>query len=145
MRADGNIHIRARRLRKHMSLPEVMLWKCLRGRGDGKPIFRRQHPLGPYVLDFYCPGARLCVEIDGGSHGFGDQPQRDTRRDAYLRSQGVHTIRLNAAEVISAAQSVADGVISEARARPHRPLHPSGSPPPQNGGGSLNSHSKPPP
>ena len=113
-----------------MSLPEVMLWKCLRGRGDGKPVFRRQHPLGPYVLDFYCPCAKLCIEIDGGSHGFGDQPQRDARRDAYLRSLGIRTIRLAASEVISSPQSIADGLIFEAGARPHRPLHPSGPPPP---------------
>jgi very-short-patch-repair endonuclease len=60
-----------------MSLPEVMLWKGLRGRQPGKPVFRRQHPLGPYVLDFFCPSARLCVEIDGGSHSFGDRPRAD--------------------------------------------------------------------
>jgi len=130
MRTDGNITIRARRLRKHMSLPEVMLWRCLRGRGDGKPVFRRQHPLGPYVLDFFCPSARLCAEIDGGSHGFGDQPQKDARRDAYLRHLGIRTIRLNASEVISSPQSIAEGLIAEACARPHRPLHPSGPPPP---------------
>jgi len=133
MRADGNIVIRARRLRKRMSLPEVMLWKCLRGRGDGKPVFRRQHPFGPYVLDFFCPSAGLCIEIDGGGHGFGEQPQRDARRDAYLRHHGVRTIRLAASEVIGNAHSIAEGLIANACARPHRPLHPSGPPPPPAG------------
>ncbi|RAK62500.1 endonuclease domain-containing protein [Phenylobacterium kunshanense] len=130
MRADGNVLIRARRLRKNMSLPEVMLWRCLRGRGDGKPVFRRQHPLGPYVLDFYCAAASLCVEIDGGGHGFGDRPGQDARRDAYLRNLGIETLRLNASEVIAHTQSIADGVVAEAVARAHRPLPPSGPPPP---------------
>jgi very-short-patch-repair endonuclease len=84
---------RARQLRKHMSLPEVMRWKALRGREDGKPVFRRQHPIGPYILDFFCAKARLCIEIDGSSHGFGDRPQADARRDAYLRSLGIVVVR----------------------------------------------------
>ncbi|WP_296594815.1 endonuclease domain-containing protein [Phenylobacterium sp.] len=130
MRADGNITIRARRLRKHMSLPEVMLWRCLRGRGDGKPVFRRQHPFGPYVLDFFCPSAALCIEVDSEVHSLGNHPLRDARRDAYLRRHGIDTMRLSASEVITDAQFIADGLIAEARARAHRPLHPSGPPPP---------------
>ena len=98
---------RARQLRKRMSLPEVMLWKGLRGREAGKPVFRRQHPVGPYVLDFYCAGARLCVEIDGGSHGFGNRPQADARRDAYLRSLGIDVIRCSASGVMDDAHGVA--------------------------------------
>ncbi|HXA40020.1 MAG TPA: DUF559 domain-containing protein [Phenylobacterium sp.] len=86
MRVASNAVKRARQLRRRMSLPEVMLWKALRGREHGKPVFRRQYPTGPYVLDFFCAKARLCVEIDGGSHGFGDRPRADARRDGYLRS-----------------------------------------------------------
>jgi len=67
-----------------MTLPEVILWTALRGGGPNHPAFRRQHPIGPYVLDFYCAKARLCVEVDGGSHSMGDQPRRDARRDAFL-------------------------------------------------------------
>ena len=54
----------ARRLRKEMSLPEVLLWQDLRKRPDGAK-FRRQHPAGMYVLDFYCSDARLAIEVDG--------------------------------------------------------------------------------
>jgi very-short-patch-repair endonuclease len=117
VRADGNIFIRARRLRKRMSLPEVMLWQSLRGRGGGRPVFRRQHPFGRYVLDFYCPATKLCVEVDGGSHSFGDQPQRDARRDAQLRQRGVHTIRLSAHDVWAEPGRTADALIAEARRR----------------------------
>ncbi len=57
----------ARKLRRDMSPPEVMVWVHLRARKDGT-TFRRQHPVGPYVLDFYCPQARLAIEIDGEHH-----------------------------------------------------------------------------
>ncbi|WP_366852839.1 DUF559 domain-containing protein [Phenylobacterium sp.] len=67
MRATSNAHGRVRQLRRRMSLPEVILWTALRGREPGRPVFRRQHPIGPYVLDFYCAKARLCVEVDGGN------------------------------------------------------------------------------
>ena len=93
-------------------------------------MFRRQHPFGPYVLDFFCPRAALCIEVDSDSHSFGDRPRRDAQRDGYLRHNGVHTIRVAASEVISDTQSIADALIAEARVRSHRPLHPSGPPPP---------------
>jgi len=57
-----------------MSVPEARLWNRLRWREPGKPIFRRQHPIGPYVVDFYCAKANLAVEIDGMSHDMGDRP-----------------------------------------------------------------------
>jgi very-short-patch-repair endonuclease len=115
MRVTSNALHRARKLRKRMSLPEVMLWTVFRGREEGKPIFRRQHPLGPYVLDFFCSRARLCVEVDGGSHGFGDRPQADARRDAYLRSLGITVLRCAASEVISDAHGVGMGLLQLAR------------------------------
>ena len=67
-----------------MSPPEVRLWVRLRVRHADKPVIRRQHPIGPYVLDVYCPAARLCIEIDGWGHNMGDQPQKDERRGAWL-------------------------------------------------------------
>ena len=100
-----------------MSLPEVFLWTALRRREPGRPVFRRQHPIGPYVLDFYCATAKLCVEVDGGAHGFGDRPQRDARRDAYLRSLGIHTIRCSAAGVLDDATMIANALIETARGR----------------------------
>jgi len=75
-----------------MTLPEVRLWVRLRQLAEGAPRFRRQHPLGPYVLDFYCPGAKLCVEVDGWGHNMGEQPGRDERRDAWLAAQGIATL-----------------------------------------------------
>jgi len=63
----------ARQLRQQMSLPETLLWNLLRKAPDGV-IFRRQHPVGPYVVDFYCAKAKVCFEIDGIVHDMGDRP-----------------------------------------------------------------------
>ncbi len=57
-------------------------------RSAGARAFRRQHPIGPYALDFYCANARLAVEIDGMSHELCDRPKRDTRRDALAQGAG---------------------------------------------------------
>ena len=71
----------------------------LRGSRLGGLKFRRQHPFGPYVLDFYCTALRLAVEVDGLAHSTGSQPQRDRRRDNWLAEQGVRTLRLSALDV----------------------------------------------
>ena len=89
----------ARRLRRKMTLPEVILWQSLRQRPDGLK-FRRQHPTGPYVLDFYCGDARLAVEVDGEAHSLGDRPQRDVARDEWLREAGIETLRIPAVDVL---------------------------------------------
>ena len=117
MRAPDQTHRLARTLRSTMSLPETLLWVRLRHRNTDRPTFRRQHPIGPYVLDFYCAAARLCIEIDGASHSMGDRPERDERRDAWLRAQGVEVVRIAASSVLEDAESVADWVRELARER----------------------------
>jgi very-short-patch-repair endonuclease len=111
MRAPDLTMKRARRLRREMSPPEVMLWQRLRRRSDQAPAFRRQHPMGPYILDFYCHAAKLAIEVDGYVHATGDHPQRDERKDRYLRSQGLEVLRLAASEVMADPDEAADGVI----------------------------------
>ena len=88
----------ARRLRRKMSPPEARLWDILRQRPNDLK-FRRQDPLGPYVLDFYCREALLAIEIDGLAHDCGDNPARDQRRDSWLAAQGIATLRIAATEV----------------------------------------------
>ena len=99
-----------------MSPPEVALWALLRTPADEAPRFRRQHPIGPYVADFYCPAARLVVEIDGWSHNMGDQPARDERRDAWMQERGYRVIRIPASEVFENAADVAERMVAEALA-----------------------------
>jgi very-short-patch-repair endonuclease len=100
----------ARQLRATMSLPEVLLCRLLRAGPDGVK-FRRQHPLGDYVLDFYCAKARVCLEIDGIAHGMGDRPARDEKRDDWLRAQGVDVLRIPASDVLKSPEDVAGAIV----------------------------------
>jgi very-short-patch-repair endonuclease len=94
---DATIRL-ARALRKEMTLPEVLLWQQLKQQPGGYR-FRKQHPLGPYVLDFACIRARLAIEVDGEAHNRGDQPERDAARDAFVLGAGFKTVRIPATEV----------------------------------------------
>jgi very-short-patch-repair endonuclease len=83
-----------------MSLPEVILWECLRDRRLSGLRFRRQHPVGPYVLDFYGAEGKLAVEVDGAHHDLPEQFQHDLRRDRWLAERGIRVMRLAASEVL---------------------------------------------
>ncbi|MGH7247525.1 MAG: endonuclease domain-containing protein [Pseudomonadota bacterium] len=117
MRAPPKTISNAQRLRRTLSVPEARLWSRLRGRAPGKPVFRRQHPIGPYVLDFYCAKARLAVEIDGVGHDMGDRPQRDIRRDAWLAARGLTVIRVAAGELPHRIDEAADAIVRMAAER----------------------------
>ena len=119
----------ARTLRRVMTLPEVLLWQQLRKRPGGFK-FRRQHPAGPYILDFYCEAARLAIEVDGEAHNRGDRPARDLARDEWLRTKGVETLRLAAGDVLQNMEGVLQSILDRAD-----PLHPpAAGPPPLQGG-----------
>ena len=100
----------ARMLRKEMSLPEVLLWQRLRGSPLGMK-FRKQHPLGEFVVDFFCASRRVAFEIDGVAHNMGDRPARDVRRDAWLTAQGIEVIRIPAADVLRDVGAVARSIV----------------------------------
>lgn len=82
-----------------MTLPKVVLWSRLRRGGLQGFRFRRQHPIGPYVLDFYCSQARLALEVDGAAHDVADRAAADAVRTAWLAAQGVEVLRLPARDV----------------------------------------------
>ena len=103
---------RARALRRAMTAPEVRLWIVLRTRPAGLK-FRHQHPIGPYVLDFYCALARLAIEVDGAAHDMGDTPQRDEQRDRRLAEQGIRTMRISARMVMKEIDSVVEYIVAE--------------------------------
>jgi very-short-patch-repair endonuclease len=107
---------RARAMRKTMTEPEVMLWSRLRGRGPDKPTFRRQHPFGSIILDFYCPAARLAVEVDGATHWDEESRAKDEVRDRWLMSQGVKVHRIPASQVYRDLAGVTDAVMVETAA-----------------------------
>jgi very-short-patch-repair endonuclease len=112
-----------------MTVPEVMLWQQIRGRKLGVR-FRRQHPFGPYITDFFCASASLSVEVDGGAHDHGDRPRQDAERDRFLRENGVDVLRVRASDVLRDIEAVLAAIV----ARLARPLHqPSAGPPPRAG------------
>ena len=121
----------ARGLRRALSLPEGLLWRALRVRPGGLK-FRRQHPAGPYVLDFFCVEARLAIEIDGESHSFGDRPVRDLERDDWLTGHEIDVLRIPAREVLQDEGVVVEHIVQIASSR--IPLHrPADGPPPRSG------------
>src|SRR5215211_3637255 len=98
----------ARDLRKRMTPAERRLWSVLRdGRLLGAKV-RRQHPAGRFILDFYCPAARLAIEVDGEIHSH--QAEYDEGRTAYLESCGVRVIRFRNEEVLHALPGVVDRI-----------------------------------
>jgi len=100
---------RARSLRRRLTPAEAKLWQQLRHRNaDFK--FRRQHPIGSYVLDFFCPEARLAVEIDGDQHARPEQITRDRERSSRLRLRGIEVLRVPAAEVERSVEDVLQGI-----------------------------------
>ncbi len=105
---------KARGLRRTMSRPEARLWQVLRTRPDGLK-FRRQHPVGPYVVDFYCPSAKLAVEIDGVAHGMGEIPARDAVRDAWLRERGFRLCRIPARHLYGDIEPAVNLILAAAK------------------------------
>jgi very-short-patch-repair endonuclease len=90
------------------------LWQALRLRPGGLK-FRRQHPFDRCTADFFCAAARLVVEVDGDGHSMGDNPERDARRDAWLRSQGLEVVRFDARDVMNDVNSVVRAILLQAR------------------------------
>lgn len=77
-----------------MTRSEVILWQALRGKRLAGVRFRRQHVLGPYVVDFYCASSKLAIEVDGGIHWDDDAVASDARRDRWMAGQGVKVLRI---------------------------------------------------
>ncbi|WP_138140785.1 endonuclease domain-containing protein [Brevundimonas vancanneytii] len=90
---------RAARMRRTLTPPEARLWIQIKGGGLEGLKFRRQHPVGSYILDFYCPAARLAVEVDGAGHDDPEQIVHDARRTVWLKTQGIEVLRVRATDV----------------------------------------------
>jgi very-short-patch-repair endonuclease len=110
----------ARELRGAMSPPEVILWQRLRGGRLAGFKFRRQHPMGPYVADFYCAEALLVVEVDGATHQ-GERKARDADRDRWMEANGVRVLRFTAFMVFRELDVVLGTVLRWARERTKEP------------------------
>lgn len=108
---------KARALRRRLTPPEARLWVVLRGERLAGLKFRRQHPVGPFVLDFYCPAARLAVEVDGMGHDHPERAAADRRRTAWLTTQGIEVLRLTAEDVRVNLEGVLGAIRTRAEGR----------------------------
>ena len=94
---------KTRRLRHEMSKSQMALWQVIRDRRIGYR-FKRERPVGRYVLDFFCSELRLCVEVDGEQHGM--TQSKDAKRDEFLAGRGIATFRVSSIDCFEDADSV---------------------------------------
>ncbi len=131
----------ARTLRHNSTDAENLMWQLLRGRQIAGAKFRRQHPIEPYVLDFYCHELELAVEVDGGQHNELAGRVHDARRDAFLVNKGLKTLRFWNNQVLAETEAVLEAVyqaVMELRAAGSSPTGPSPIPLPEGEGiGSM--------
>src|ERR1700756_2659188 len=128
---------RARRLRQNATQAEKKLWSLLqRGQMCGCS-FRRQHPLGNYVIDFYCSQLRLPIEVDGGQHNFPVRRAVDHRRSQWLRGKGVTVLRFWNNDVLENTEGVWDEIARAAAALSSRRATPTPTLPLSGGGNTF--------
>ncbi len=104
----------ARNQRKCKNPLEAKLWMLLRDRRLGGLKFRRQQPVGSFVLDFYCPRLKLAIELDGSGHARATTSLKDTERDKILRSLGIKVIRFWNSELIRSEEAVLERILEVA-------------------------------
>src|ERR1700754_4959173 len=89
----------AKKLRANTTPHERILWRALKELPIEGTHFRRQAPIGPYVVDFFCPAKKLIVELDGGHHNEDEQARRDQERQLWLEREGYRVIRFWNSEI----------------------------------------------
>jgi very-short-patch-repair endonuclease len=109
-RIHPDLRIRAREMRQPLTAAEQQLWSKIRNRNLGRFKFRRQVPLGYYIVDFYCAEAHLIIELDGDSHT--NQEDYDLDRSAWLIGQGRDVIRFNNFEIYQNLDDVLGRILS---------------------------------
>ena len=101
-----------RSLRKKQTDAEKLLWECLRRKRLKGLKFRRQHPIGRYIADFYCPEAHLVIELDGKIHQIKDQKEYDKIRQEIIEMRGMRVLRIKNEEIEQDIESVIRKVLS---------------------------------
>jgi len=99
-----------KQLRKNLTPAEAVLWRCLKGKKlDGRK-FRRQHSIGKYIADFYCPSENLGVELDGKDHFTIEGSEYDLKRDEYMNSLGINVLRFENRDVYYSLEAVLEEI-----------------------------------
>jgi very-short-patch-repair endonuclease len=107
----------ARRLRRDMTDAERAIWKELRAHRLNGASFRRQKPIGPFIVDFVCETSRLVIEIDGGQHYEPQGIARDRQRDSYLTSEGYRVLRFSNHDVLTNKTGMLETIITALQAK----------------------------
>ena len=108
----------ARRMRREMTQAELRLWLRLRNRALAGFRFRRQAPIGSFVVDFFCAERKLVVEVDGEHHGFDAEVARDATRQHWIEAQGHHVLRVSNHDVMTNPDGICAAILDRCR----RPL-----------------------
>jgi very-short-patch-repair endonuclease len=106
----------ARAFRQSMTQAEALLWNYLRRVQLSRSHFRRQTPIGPFIVDFACRTAKLVVEVDGNAHDSSDARETDAQRDRWLGDNGFRVLRFTNAEVMADPARIQGIVVAEAEA-----------------------------
>jgi very-short-patch-repair endonuclease len=114
-RGPDQVRRAAKELRQPMTVAEQKLWSAVRRNGIDGLHFRRQHPVGPFILDFYCPRAKLAVELDGAIHD--RQVARDLARTEGLETLGIRVLRFRNEAVLNELAHVTARIAQEPAAR----------------------------
>jgi len=110
---NRNLKQYSKQLRKNMTDAERRLWTKIRRKQIKGCQFYRQKPVGDYIVDFFCPGARLVIEVDGSHHLVGETVEYDRIRDEYLSSLGLRVLRFTNAEVLNRIEGVLECIEEE--------------------------------
>ena len=112
----------ARTLRKQESWAERLMWSWLRDHRFADYKFRRQHPMGPHILDFFCDLANLDIEVDGFQHGAPDPQATDASRDAFLELQGIKVLRFWSSRLRKDKEVIRDTIWRTLQERAPQPM-----------------------
>ncbi len=118
------LKIRRKELRNEATSAEKMLWKILKHRQLQGYKFRRQHSVGYYILDFYCPSELLAIEVDGDSHATDEAIAYDRERTHYLNALNIRVLRFLNTDVYNNLESVYKRIVEEIRKRALPPPAP---------------------
>ena len=102
-----------RELRNNLTSAEATLWNLIKGkRLDGRK-FRRQHSIGQYIVDFYCPSEKLAIELDGDHHFSSGGHELDQEKEKFLNIQGIRVLRFENDEVFQATEAILETIVKE--------------------------------
>ncbi len=110
---NENLKQRSRQLRKNVTDAERQLWAKIRMKQLKGYQFYRQKPIGDYIVDFFCPKAKLAIEVDGSHHLVGEMIEYDSIKDDYLSSLGLRVLRFTNADVLTHIEGVVESIEGE--------------------------------